>query len=108
MEALNTLGFQEYVADVEAVHKEYKEQASVRSHTRAALALEVSADSLFLSRTIGSTDLGILHTTAKSAESVHYWCVCVCVCMCAALHKNRDHHSLWCDLIQTSLIILNP
>ena len=46
VEALNTLGFQEYVADVEAVHKEYKEQASVRSHTRAALALEVSADSL--------------------------------------------------------------
>ena len=33
MEALNTLGFQEYVADVEAVHKEYKEQASVSSHT---------------------------------------------------------------------------
>ena len=29
VEALNTLGFQEYVADVEAVHKEYKEQASV-------------------------------------------------------------------------------
>ena len=29
VEALNTLGFQEYVVDVKAVHKEYKEQASV-------------------------------------------------------------------------------
>lgn len=29
MEALITLGFQEYVPDVKAVHKEYKEQASV-------------------------------------------------------------------------------
>ena len=29
MEALTTLGFQEYVPDVKAVHKEYKEQASV-------------------------------------------------------------------------------
>ena len=35
VEALNTLGFQEYVADVEAVHKEYKEQASV-SYCRVA------------------------------------------------------------------------
>lgn len=31
MEALTTLGFQEYVPDVKAVHKEYKEQASVSS-----------------------------------------------------------------------------
>ena len=31
MEALTTLGFQEYVTDVKAVHKEYKEQASVSS-----------------------------------------------------------------------------
>lgn len=30
IEALTTLGFQEYVADVKTVHKEYKEQASVR------------------------------------------------------------------------------
>lgn len=29
VEALTTLGFQEYVPDVKAVHKEYKEQASV-------------------------------------------------------------------------------
>ncbi len=29
VEALTTLGFQEYVTDVKAVHKEYKEQASV-------------------------------------------------------------------------------
>ena len=29
VEALTTLGFQEYVGDVKAVHKEYKEQASV-------------------------------------------------------------------------------
>ncbi len=29
VEALVTLGFQEYVPDVKAVHKEYKEQASV-------------------------------------------------------------------------------
>ena len=29
VEALTTLGFQEYVQDVKAVHKEYKEQASV-------------------------------------------------------------------------------
>ena len=32
MEALTTLGFQEYVPDVKAVHKEYKEQASVSSN----------------------------------------------------------------------------
>lgn len=38
VEALNTLGFQEYVADVEAVHKEYKEQASV-SRRRLTSAL---------------------------------------------------------------------
>jgi len=31
VEALTTLGFQEYVQDVKAVHKEYKEQASVGS-----------------------------------------------------------------------------
>ena len=31
VEALATLGFQEYVPDVKAVHKEYKEQASVRT-----------------------------------------------------------------------------
>lgn len=31
VEALTTLGFQEYVPDVKAVHKEYKEQASVSS-----------------------------------------------------------------------------
>lgn len=30
IEALMTLGFQEYVEDVKTVHKEYKEQASVR------------------------------------------------------------------------------
>ena len=29
VEALTVLGFQEYVPDVKAVHKEYKEQASV-------------------------------------------------------------------------------
>lgn len=29
VEALTTLGFQEYIPDVKAVHKEYKEQASV-------------------------------------------------------------------------------
>ncbi len=29
VEALSTLGFTEYVVDVKAVHKEYKEQASV-------------------------------------------------------------------------------
>ena len=29
VEALTGLGFQEYVGDVKAVHKEYKEQASV-------------------------------------------------------------------------------
>lgn len=32
VEALQTLGFQEYIEDVRAVHKEYKEQASVRQH----------------------------------------------------------------------------
>ena len=34
MEALHTLGFQEYVEDVQAVHKEYREQASVSHMTR--------------------------------------------------------------------------
>ena len=29
VEALKTLGFQEYIEDVKAVHREYKEQASV-------------------------------------------------------------------------------
>lgn len=33
VEALTTLGFQEYVPDVKAVHKEYKEQASVAFHS---------------------------------------------------------------------------
>ena len=32
LEALATLGFPEYIEDVKAVHREYKEQASV-SHT---------------------------------------------------------------------------
>ena len=34
VEALHTLGFQEYVEDVQAVHKEYREQASVSQVTR--------------------------------------------------------------------------
>ena len=34
VEALHTLGFQEYVEDVQAVHKEYREQASVSLITR--------------------------------------------------------------------------
>ena len=43
VEALTTLGFQEYVVDVKAVHKEYKEQASV-SGCGLVQQLHVSCD----------------------------------------------------------------
>ena len=45
VEALTTLGFQEYVVDVKAVHKEYKEQASV-SGRGLAQQLHMSCDSI--------------------------------------------------------------
>ena len=45
VEALNTLGFQEYVADVEAVHKEYKEQASV-SYCRISLSTDLCVETI--------------------------------------------------------------
>lgn len=43
VEALSTLGFQEYVVDVKAVHKEYKEQASVSSIASLSCLVHISA-----------------------------------------------------------------
>ena len=44
VEALTILGFQEYVPDVKAVHKEYKEQASVSDYCVLFLILHVYFD----------------------------------------------------------------
>lgn len=40
LEALSTLGFHEYIDDVKAVHREYKEQASVSYITSEARGMQ--------------------------------------------------------------------
>ncbi len=48
IEALTTLGFQEYVEDVQAVHLEYREQASVSGLYGVHMAAHTSAYMLVL------------------------------------------------------------